>query len=290
MPLCRACAATSLTLPQQFSGYRLIRILGKGGMGIVYQAVEQATGEVVALKAIRAAEDVDPAEVARFLREAAILQQLEHPHIVSFRTMGESGGQPFFVMDHIPGQDAAGLLAREGPLVVSRAVGLVCQLLEALAYAHERGFVHRDVKPANLLVTEEDGREMVRVLDFGLARAFQMSKLSGLTLTGQAGGTLPFLAPEQVTNFREARPTVDQFAAAATLYNLLTGQYIHDFPSSYAKRLKMVLEGTPLPLGSRRPDLPEKLTRAVEKALAHGPENRFPDVTAFREALMVFAS
>src|SRR5262249_31321071 len=142
--------------------------------------------------------------VDRFLREAGILRQLEHPHIVAFREMGEAGDRLFFAMDYVQGTDAGRLLQRDGPLAVARAVRLTCELLEALEYAHARGFVHRDIKPANMLVTEEGGREAVKLADFGLARVYHASELSGLTLGGELGGTLAYMAPEQITHYREA--------------------------------------------------------------------------------------
>src|SRR5262249_22179612 len=145
-----------------------------------------------------------PMEVQRFLREAKILRELRHPHIVAFRDMGEVDGLLYIAMDLVTGTDAQGLLRREGPLATSRAVRLVCQLLEALEYAHARGFVHRDIKPGNLLLMQENGREVVKLVDFGLARVYQESSMSGLTMTGDLGGTLAFMAPEQITSFRSA--------------------------------------------------------------------------------------
>jgi serine/threonine-protein kinase len=113
-----------------------------------------------------------------------------------------------------------------------------------------------------------------------------MSRLSGLSALGQVSGTVPFMAPEQITNFREARPPVDQYAAAATLYNLLTGKYVHDYPADFQKRLLMVLQDDPVPLRARRPELPEALAAVVHRALAREPENRFAAVAAFRAALL----
>jgi serine/threonine-protein kinase len=254
-------------------------------MGVVSLAVREADGRAVALKTVTPAADAAPALGERFLREADILRQLDHPHIVASRDLGEAGGRLYFAMDFIPGGDAAGLLRREGPLSVPRAVGLVCQLLEALEYAHGRGFVHRDVKPANLLVAEEVGREVVRVTDFGLARVYQASQLSGLSVAGQMGGTLPFMPPEQITRFREARPPADQYAAAATLYNLLTDRFPFDFPPSMQQRLLLVLQQEPVPLRTRRPDVPEGLAEVVHRALAKEPAARFPDVARMRQAL-----
>jgi serine/threonine-protein kinase len=189
-------------------------------------------------------------------------------------------------MDFVPGADAARLLEREGPWLVARAVRLVCQVLEALEHAHGKGFVHRDIKPANVLVTEVEGREQARLLDFGLARVYLVSKLSGLTLAGQVAGTAPFMAPEQIVSFRECMPAADQYAVAATLYNLLTAEHVHDFPAAYQERLLLILNDPAAPIRSRRPEVPEGLARVIHRALAKEPGDRFADVRAMRQALL----
>jgi serine/threonine-protein kinase len=288
LALCLTCHEGIGRLPQNFPGFWLVRVLGKGGMGMVYLAWRLADRAVVALKTIRPAVEAGRPVVERFLREARILEELDHPYIVAFRSSGQSGGLLYFVMDYVPGDDAATLLARDGPWPIPRAVARVCQLLEALQYAHDRGFVHRDIKPANLLITEEAGQEVVKVVDFGLARTYQASKLSGLTMAGATGGTVPFMAPEQITSFREARPPVDQYAAAATLYNLLTGQFIHDFPAANHLRLLRILQEDPVPLRMRRPEVPEALATIIHRALAREPERRFAGVEQFRQALVPF--
>ena len=173
-------------------------------MGIVYQALRAADGILVALKTIKPAGTPSSGDIQRFLREASILRQLDHPHIVAYRDQGEVDGLLFFAMDFVRGCDADQLLRKnQGPLAINCAVGLVCQLLDALAYAHSRKFVHRDIKPANLLVTEDNGRETVKLADFGLARICQASTLSGLTFRGELGGTPAFMPREQILNFRE---------------------------------------------------------------------------------------
>jgi eukaryotic-like serine/threonine-protein kinase len=284
--LCAGCEEGIRGQPQPIPGFRLVRELGRGGMGVVHLAVRSADGAVVALKTIRPTGDA-PVAVERFLREADILRQLTHPRIVAFREMGEADdGQLFFAMDYVRGTDAARLVKKYGPLPIAGAVDLVCQLLEALAYAHAQGFVHRDVKPANVLVTRADGHATVHLADFGLARTYQASPLSGLTVLGQVGGTVAFMAPEQVTHFREAKPPVDQYAAAATLYHLLTGHFVFDFPSQPQKRMLMLLQDEPVPLQTRRPEVPENLAGVLHRALAKEPEQRFADVTALREALL----
>jgi serine/threonine-protein kinase len=269
-------------------GYRVERVLGQGGMGVVYLARREADGSPAAVKTIRpAAQGTGPA-VARFLREADILRGLRHPHIVAFREAGESAGLLYFVMEYVPGKSAADLVKDEGPLPVGRAVALTCQLLEALAHAHGRGFVHRDIKPGNVLVAPEAGREVAKLADFGLARAYQASPLSGLTMTGAAGGTPAFMPPEQVLDFRSVRPAADQYAAAATLYHLLTGRPLYDGVIRAVDLFVRILQADPVPLRQRRPDLPEALAAAVHRALARQPEARFPDVAALRAALRPF--
>jgi serine/threonine-protein kinase len=286
VPLCAGCQAQVLGQPQPIPSYQIVRELGRGGMGVVYLALGPAGGAVAALKTIKPAADAGQAAVERFLREASILRELNHPHIVAFRDQGEAHGLLYFVMDFVPGADAARLLERQGPWPIARAVRLVCQVLEALEHAHGKGFVHRDIKPANVLVTEVQGREEARLLDFGLARVYLASKLSGLTLAGQVAGTAAFMAPEQIVSFRECGPAADQYAVAAMLYNLLTGQHVHDFPSAYQDRLLLILNDRAVPIRSRRQEVPEGLARFIHRALAKEPGERFADVRALRQSLL----
>lgn len=275
-------------------GYRIVRELGQGGMGVVYSAIRTADGTSVALKTIKPQCAASPAHIARFLREASILRELDHPNIVAFRDMGEAGDCLYIAMDYVHGTDAAGLLKQcAGGMPVGRAVELVCQLLEALDYAHAKGFVHRDIKPANVLVAAvRDGkgatREMVKLADFGFARIYQSASFSGLTMQGDYGGTYAFMPPEQITAFREARPASDLYSAGATLYNLLTGKFVYDLPTAIAQRVLMLLQEEPVPIQSRRPNLPPALSAAIHRALARAPADRFPDARAMQQALAPF--
>ena len=172
---------------------------------------------------------------------------------------------------------------------IARAVDLVCQVLRALDYAHAKGFVHLDVKPSNMLVTQEGGRDVVRLSDFGLARIYLTSRMSGLSTDAEGGGTAPFMAPEQINDLRAAKPSADQYSAAATLYNFLTDRYIYDFPKKlHAKIMKILLED-PVPIRDRRPDLPEGLAAIIHRALARDPQARYPNVREMRRALLPFA-
>lgn len=269
--------------------YQLLRELGQGGMGKVYLALDAATNNIVALKTILPAVRTGQMAMERFLREADILRQLQHDNIVSFHDMGQAEGRLYFAMDFVPGSDAGHLVKTEGPLAIERGVRLILQLLSALAYAHKKGFVHRDVKPANLMVTTVNGQDVVKVVDFGLARVYHGSKLSGLTITGQVGGTQAFIAPEQITHFRDVKPAADQYAAAATLYHLLTGKYVHDFDAAPRKWLSMIVQAEAVPIRSRRSDIPVKLEEIIQRALAKDPAARFADVREMRRALEPFA-
>jgi serine/threonine-protein kinase len=203
--------------------------------------------------------------------------------------MGEGAGVFFFAMDYIPGENASQCFQREGPLAIPRAVNLACGVLEALEHAHTRKFVHRDIKPSNILLTRQGSRESPKLADFGLARAYQASELSGLTVLGDSGGTPQFIAPEQITRFRDASPSADQYGVAATLYLLLTGQPLFE-ADNVQQLFARTLYDDPVPVQLHRPEVPDGLAVALLRALAKSPQDRFANVAAFREALLPFAA
>jgi hypothetical protein len=289
-PLCTACQEGIRGQPQRVPGYQIAREVMRGRMGIVWLALRQKDGLRVALKTIIPAAAGDIQQVERFLREASILRDLQHPHIVTFHEMGKATDQLFFVMEYVPGSDAGRILQQSGPLPVGRAVGWMCQVLEALEYAHAKGFVHRDIKPANVLIGTTGGREAAKLADFGLARVYQASRMSGLTMVSDMGGTPAFIPPEQITKFREAKPAADQYGAAATLYTLLTGQFIFDLPRHALHQLAMILQDEPVPIRARRQEIPAGLADVIHRALAREPEERFPTVREMRQGLLPYAS
>ncbi len=267
-------------------GYLCVRELGRGELGIVYLARRSSDDAQLALKIMPLPGQVDPPQLARFLDEVRFLQQLNHPGIVRFLGQGEHQGWLFFALEYVPGQDAARLVQGQGPLPVRRAVHLIVQVLEALEYAHARNFVHRALKPSKVLVTDGPNGETAKLTDFGLTRLYQASQLSGLPVTGPRGGTAAFLPPEQIAHYHVAAATVDQYAAAATLYFLLTGQSPYDLQGDFPHQAAQVLNRPPVPILARRPDLPGTLAAVIHKGLARQPEKRFAEVAALRLALL----
>jgi serine/threonine-protein kinase len=198
-------------------------------------------------------------------------------------------GGLYIIMEWVEGPDLSRVVKTKGPLPARTAVRIVRQLLAGLGHAHSMGYVHRDVKPSNLLAGMTEGQRAVKVADFGLARAYDACQLSGLTFQGDVGGTPAFMAPEQVSHYRDVKPAADQYSAAATLYTLLTGTYVYDFSADVGEQLVQIMTADPVPLRDRKPDLPAELAAVVMRALARDPGKRFPDVLEMRDALRPFA-
>jgi eukaryotic-like serine/threonine-protein kinase len=275
--------------PARIAQYRLVRELGRGGMGVVYLAKRDTDQSYLAIKTIQPKVEITPRDLDRFLREASILEALDHPGIVRFLESGEFEGQVYLAMEYVDGINLSTAIKRSGMLPIARASALICQLLEAIHYAHDRGVLHRDIKPGNVLLSGTAAGERVKLADFGLARVYRESRLSGLTLQGEMGGTIAFAAPEQITNFREAKPASDIYSAGATLYMMLTGRHVYDFPNAFNRQVLMILQEEPVQVGSRRPDVPQDLSDVIHQALARKPEERFPNAESMRLALLPFA-
>jgi eukaryotic-like serine/threonine-protein kinase len=284
-PNSQATPLAAAAVPQPVQGYQVLRELGRGGLGIVCLARRAVDDALVALKIVTPAVAASAAHIERFLASASVLRQLDHPNIVRCVDLGASNGRLFFAAEYVQGTDAAELVKKNGPLPVPTAVGMVCQLLKALEYGHARQVVHRDVKPSNLLVAINDQGGAVKVADFGVARVYQASQLSGLTMTGGASNLAGFMPPEQITQYRDAKPAADQYAAAATLYHLLTGHHVYDLPREVHRQFALILGQEPVSIRTRRADVPEALAAVIHKALAREPQDRFADVTEFRRAL-----
>lgn len=284
------------------TGYKIVREIGRGGMGVVYEARHSVTNNTVAVKTILPAARPTPTAIKKFLREAEVVRHLDHPNIVKYADAGELDGILWFAMEFVSGSDAGRIVSRGGKgghLAIGRACRWTVQLLDALAYAHTAetpvgtGFVHRDVKPSNMIVTVVDGKEQVKLADFGLAKAYEGNAMSGLTVTGSAGGTPQFMPPEQVRDMRTAKPPADIYSTGATLYWLLTQEFLFPVPAGGFQHIHQfyapILEHAPIPLSSRRADVPEPVSAAVHRALSKSPNDRFPSAAAFADALRPFA-
>ena len=286
-PLCVHCEAKVGGLDQPVSGYRLVRAIGSGDLGVVYLALCERSGRAVAIKLIDLPAVPKPGNLACFLRKAELLKRLRHRHVVSCYDVGSVGKTIYLVMELIRGTNVKRLLKR-GMLSVQAAVRIVCQLLSALKYAHARQIVHRDVKTANLLIKIRPDRQIMKVADFGAARNLHDSHVGGVVLPGDITGLTAFMAPERVLDTHCATPAIDQYSAAATLYNLLTNRFVYDQPPRIADQFAQILDEEVVPIRERRSGLPSQLISIVHRALSRDPNRRFPDVAAFKKALMPF--
>ena len=238
-------------------GFELTKELGRGGMGVVYKAKREADGRRVAVKTILPTIAADQADLDRFVREATILAQIDHPNVVKYLATGAVEPLVYLVMEYVNGPTAHQIVKVRGPMTPVTGVKLVAQASRGLTHAHGRGFVHRDIKPANLLIGKAGDKRVVKVADFGLARAFAESRLSGLTLMDDIRGTPPFMAPDQIINYRQVTPAADQYSTAATLYWLLTAKFPHDFDTGDPCRaFAKILSEDPVPIRDRRPAPP----------------------------------
>ena len=255
--------------------------IGRGGMAVVYRATDLRLNRRVAIKVLppELAFNADVRE--RFLREAQTAAQLSHPSIVPIYTVDEREGIVYFVMALVDGESLAQRVEREPRLPISEARRLLAGVADALAYAHSQGVVHRDVKPDNIMLDRATGRPMVT--DFGIARAAQGD--TRLTVTGVAIGTPAYMSPEQALGERELDGRSDIYSLGVIGYRLLAGETPFKASNTPAMLVKHVSE-TPRPLAMLRPDTPAGLAHAIERALAKKQEERWPDATAFREAIL----
>ncbi len=286
---CASCRSESASLPQPVPYYTCLRELGRGAMGVVYQARHNMTGQMVALKLIMPETATTRSAIDRFQREMSVISQLRHPNIVECYEQGMTRGQFWFAMEYVAGTNLEALAkADAGRYPVDQSCRLTCQILKGLEQAHRMGFVHRDIKPENVLIAQSAEGLCVKISDFGLAKSFRGVGLSGLTFSGEMRGTVPFMPPEQMLDFKTVTPLADLYATAATLYYLLTCQYVYDEGAAGGDLIRMLLEESPVPIRDRRPDVPAALAEVIRKCLARDPKERFPDAASMRKAIKPF--
>lgn len=262
--------------------YELLRPLGEGGMGVVWEAEQAETGRRVALKLISPSLQPTRETVDRFLREGQLAAAVSHPRSTFVFGAGEEDGQPYIAMELMPGDTLKDILDREGPLPLERAVDCILDVIDGLEAAHAQGVIHRDVKPSNCFLDSE-GR--VKVGDFGLSKS--LISEAELTRTGAFLGTPQFAAPEQVRGGVVTQAT-DVYAVGATLFCLLTGRgpYLGDAVAVIAQ----ITSEPPPPLRSLRPAVPRAIERIVTRAMQKDPSRRFADLAQLRQALAPFAT
>jgi serine/threonine-protein kinase len=264
------------------AGYRLEERIGRGGMAVVYRAVDERLGRPVALKILSPGLTADSAFRVRFINESRAAATVEHPHIIPVYEAGEAAGMLFIAMRYVRGGDARSLLRRIGPLPADRAWGIVTQVAAALDAAHGHGLVHRDVKPGNMLLDVSSGlagadiADHVYLTDFGISKQAQSA---GLTVTGQILGTLDYAAPEQIEG-REVTGRTDLYSLACSVFELLGGT--PPFRRTQGPALIYAhLSTPPPPVTASRPDLPPAADRVLAKAMAKAAAERYASCAEF---------
>jgi serine/threonine protein kinase len=252
--------------------YELEELVGSGGMSNVFRAHDRLLERTVALKILHEQYTRDADYVERFRREARAVAQLTHPNIVTVIDRGEQDGRQFIVFEYVEGQNLKELSA-QGPLDPREAIRLALQVAHALSFAHERGLVHRDVKPQNVLLND-DGQ--AKVTDFGIARSLDVH---GVTQTGTVLGTSDYIAPEQARG-QKVDPKTDIYSLGAVLYELLTGEVPFSGDNFVAVAMRHVSEPAPSVL-DHRPDCPLRLDLAIQRAMAKDPADRFGSMNEF---------
>jgi serine/threonine-protein kinase len=264
----------------EFGGYRIQEVLGEGGMAVVYKAYEPRLDRVVALKVMHRDDDTDATYLARFRREARAAARMQHPNIVTVYAAGEQDGQPYIAMEYVDGGTVLDRM-REGPLDPAEAVWIAGQIADALDYAHRQGFVHRDVKPANILLSH-DGKRAV-LSDFGVVRPIVEQQGAALTAVGLTVGTPDYMSPEQAM----AEPLdgrSDLYSLGVVLYHLLTGR--RPFTAgSLTSMVADMLSKDPQSPRQVNPRISPHLEAAMLKVLAPARDQRFQTGAEFKQAL-----
>ena len=274
-----------MTQPTQFGRYQVVRVLGRGAMGLVYEGVDPRLNRSVAIKVISTAA-IDDHELRasyskRFIGEAQAVARLNHPHIVTLYDFGEEDGVAYMVMELVRGEELAAYfdMTQDFHLefTLEDAVRMTCELLEALGYAHRHGVIHRDIKPANVML----GHDLrVKLTDFGVAR---MAAVNAEQLDSELVGTPSFMSPEQITG-QAVGPPSDLFAVGIILYQFLTNERPFRGAGIFAVQQK-ILHEEPVPPSLLNPLLDPSFDRIVSRALAKRPEDRYPDAGALRDDL-----
>lgn len=270
-------------------GYTIIDRIGIGGRGVVYKAIQDQTGERVAIKIMLARTTKKRRALDIFRREIQITKQLSHPNIIRYLGDGLAGGAPYLALEYVNGgnldQRLSDMPDKRMPFV--QAIPLFIQILEATSYMHQKGLVHKDIKPKNILLDLRRGGGMAAKLsDMGLSSRTATADDEFMPAMNE-GGTPAYMPPEQLTDITKALPQSDVFSAAATAYQMLSGRLLYDFKDK--DQVTTILDGNIVPILTLCPDLPGRFAEVINKALSYYPESRYADaeemLVALRSAL-----
>lgn len=291
--VCDKCREELKKNPQPIPNYQMMRVLGQGGMGSVMLARSVKDGRAVAIKTLLPEVAVSEQSLKRFMREIEVASSLQHPNIVSYIDHGTHNGIVYLVTEYVSGMDASKLAKkRGGKLNYKEVVKIIEQTLAALDFAHSKGFVHRDIKEQNILVDGSFPNYHAKLTDFGLSKSYKQTGMSGVTMVGDVAGTIAYMPPEQVRDFKEVRPPSDIYAIGMTAYSLLTGAHALDISpkAGISETVKAIFEKPIVPIANRVPDVPLRISAVFETALAKQVELRWRTAGEMREALLRAAS
>lgn len=282
--------------------YVLRSELGKGGFSLVYLAEHKRTKEQIALKVMLPKVAANQRAINWFLREVENMKYLKHPNVVSLKESGYADETFFFTMEFCNGGSVVDSMVKRGitSLPIDEAVAIILQVLDGLTYTHNVeipnvkladgsfgkgcGLIHRDLKPGNIFLANVGGKQVAKVGDYGLAKAFDLAGLSGQTLTGSTVGTLGFMPRQQVIDFKYAKPEVDVWAAAACLYAMLTGCLPRNLQGQ--DPFLAVLQCDAVPIRDRTSSIPQPLAKVIDLALVDNPEIYYKSAAEFKQALV----